>query len=201
MSHFSTLVFINTEYQDIESTMERYLFESEDYQEFEVQIKAKDIEKKKEEILSDKAFWRERLKEYLKAVKQTPVEFLCEYHGYIEDEGTHDLGYMTNFDGRCDFYDLSGRWKNTLISKSGEFVNDAPISDIDFEATENNMKKEFIKGGNLKTDFKGLAFWIWNIVDEDDGWIDNPDDQTIKEYIEKHKDNKNIQVYIVDCHS
>ena len=52
----------------------------------------------------------------------------------LKDENGN-LYYWTNPEAKWDWYEIGGRWENTVVTKDGEKVNSAKIGEIDFDKT------------------------------------------------------------------
>ena len=214
--HFSVLVFMEEEYNDLEGLMGKYdsNIESEYVEtKFITKIEKKDIQAKYDEIVNDVERWRDKIKTWLRFKKMTPIEFFKEYDFYEPDE-FGDLGYYANPNSKYDWYEIGGRWKNLLVTKKGMKVSHAPINEIDWNATKDLFKETLIEGYKkhihhetleeyLENNYKDFYTFIWNILDCND-WIDLEDkknpNKIVEEYISNYKDRKDIEVYIVDCH-
>lgn len=102
----------------------------------------------------------------------------CDY----DEEG--NLIQWYNPDGRYDWYEIGGRWKDLLYQKDCEKPCDMCfVKDLNFEA----MDKDF-------------HYYIAEILDGTNGssyWYDNNDKL---DYFLKHPDYQNKVITIVDCH-
>jgi hypothetical protein len=58
-----------------------------------------------------------------------------DYMTETENEGEDDE-YKYNPDAKWDWYEIGGRWSETLLSKSGQYVDQLPKSDLDLLATQ-----------------------------------------------------------------
>jgi len=76
-------------------------------------------------------------KEYYNS--QSHKDFLEKYptlqdylkDNYKLDEETDLYGYWENFNSRWDWYEIGGRWSNTIQLKTGEGTNSANLKNID----------------------------------------------------------------------
>ncbi|MFD1884317.1 hypothetical protein [Paenibacillus wenxiniae] len=60
-------------------------------------------------------------------------DYLMQHVGYsARDEKTRKWGYWDNPNAKWDSWQIGGSWSNTLLLRSGEQVNAAPIKDIFF---------------------------------------------------------------------
>lgn len=71
----------------------------------------------------------------------------AEYCGYCkckQDENIPDedsvFGYYFNPNAEWDWFQIGGRWNNSIKTKSGVFCNSCKIGEIDFTPDERNMK-------------------------------------------------------------
>jgi hypothetical protein len=70
----------------------------------------------------------------VKEVYDSVEEYCRDWHGY-EDENFQDaqIGRMTNPNSKWDWWQIGGRWEGMLLTKSGEKVDHAVKSDVDYE--------------------------------------------------------------------
>ncbi len=68
-------------------------------------------------------------------------EFMYEYHGYKKNEETGKYGYWENPNAKWDWYQVGGRWRNSLLMKDGSKCNCTELKNIDWDT----MKDKSIK--------------------------------------------------------
>lgn len=68
----------------------------------------------------------------------------CGYCKRKQDENVHDeeasFGYYSNPNAKWDWFEIGGRWNNSIKTKSGAFCNSCKISEIDFTPDERDME-------------------------------------------------------------
>lgn len=68
----------------------------------------------------------------------------CGYCKYKQDENIPDedavFGYYFNPNAEWDWFEIGGRWNNSIKTKSGVFCNSCKISEIDFTPDERKME-------------------------------------------------------------
>lgn len=68
----------------------------------------------------------------------------CGYCKYKQDENIPDedavFGYYFNPNAEWDWFEIGGRWNNSIKTKSGVFCNSCKIGEIDFTPDERKME-------------------------------------------------------------
>ena len=72
---------------------------------------------------------------------ETLEDFMWEYHGYKKDKETGKYGYWENPNAEWDWYEIGGRWSNSLLTKNGVKCNFAQLKEIDWDKMRENKKK------------------------------------------------------------
>ena len=84
-----------------------------------------------------------KVKASFKEIYSTIEKFAKDWHGMEDrDPATGKYGYWTNPNGKWDWYELGGRWKNMLKLKTYHSSDSAMIKDIDFERMERDSQKK-----------------------------------------------------------
>lgn len=216
--HTSVLFFYDDSTTDVADYLEQFYQDSDEHSEFVIEIDYATAKEKYKEEIGDVKRWGVRLPAYLDYKKRDdPAYYFVEEYGYgKDDEG--NLGYYANPNGMFDYYEIGGRWKNTLFEKrriKSYKCSDVKLSKIDWDTMYNNMAKTMAnydeykaRGGEerLKKTLKskGLNNWFFSIMD-DEGFFSAEDDadfnKALKMMIKKHKDNNNARVCVIDMHS
>jgi len=218
--HASLLVFCSDP-KDVDGFLEPYHFESESDQEFQVEIFAEDIQRNFDNdiTLKDKKYWREKMDEYVRYKTGKPEDYLMEFNGYEKDEDGN-LGYWTNPNARMDWSEIGGRWSDELQLKKTnknnpkKGVDIAKVSAVDWEKTKNHIAEMYGKGYDAQftakqkkeisrkeyvEQHKNFSMNFHDIFCEEEGWIDEPDEQTFEDKI-KYWSKKGGWVVVVDYH-
>lgn len=153
MSHYAVAVFTKKGGKTVEELLAPYQennmgdcpYEYMDFVESEQQDFSEEYEEHKEEY-------------------KTLDKFIEQYYGYEKNEnGVY--GYWENPNAKWDWYEEGGRFRNSLLSKEGEYSNSLRIKDIDF----NEMKERIVKKlSNFWDNEKSDIIRIFNGVRQDD---------------------------------
>jgi hypothetical protein len=204
--HFATFLIIPKEEKVtedlIESYMEKYGQDSEQYREFSLEISKKDMPKEARRIINDliknpnstieDLF--NKIQIYKKQfAERNYIEIVKEENGYKENEG--NLGYYFNPNTIWDWYVIGGRWSNYLSPK------DIDINNIDTykNDTGNNVRtikyyRNFLKHHPDKTPHYIITYKTDEYIDVE-GWKDKETLDYLKDYDEKDK------IVVIDCHN
>jgi len=155
-------------FQELDMNREELI--AEPRAEFEVNFPADQLEaefeKWKEENKDDEYI----LKRGLLDKYATPEEWVEDWDGYyLNKEGTA-YGRYKNPNGIWDWYEIGGRWDNSLILKNGDRVDSAHNRDIDWDAMFEGSRAERRKAWHdwkKNTDPKKHQFFDFGISGND----------------------------------
>lgn len=157
------------------------------------------------------------------------MEWVHSYYGYEYDYETNTFGYYSNPNGKWDWWNIGGRWKDYIKLKNGTYRDCARVKDVDFLgmvedaikykkdivhmmieyigksncANETDMKKvreEFLK--NHMTEISTYSFLKDGVWDEPDGYNDESRLRWDKKFVKyiSELDPEDVLV-LVDCHN
>jgi hypothetical protein len=202
--HFSVLVF--TEDGTVDGLMEQYGQDSTEHMEFQQELTEKQAEKKFKTETKDAKSFESRVKTLIE-YRQKGVKYYMETeYGYSYDSELKAYGYNSNPNARWDWFVIGGRWKNMLITKSGEICDSALVDDLDLDAMLKHHKEEYAKywdGCKTKEEFlakKTLGGMFYEFNSESEGWSTEEElntDDGVREVLDRHK---GYYVTVVDCH-
>lgn len=69
--------------------------------------------------------------------------FMTEYHGYKFENSKY--GYIENPNRKWDWYEVGGRWSNSILTKNGQWTDSCKIKDIDFEGMKNTRIENAVR--------------------------------------------------------
>lgn len=210
MTHYTMLVAVE-DGKDLEPIMlpyKEYGWGADDeglenYLKFEIKYLAADFRKEARAILREVADGHddpelaEKYQSYFDNGDYTDI--FSDWSGGELREG--NWGQWHNPNDRWDWYTVGGRWTGSLVTKNGGKTDIVSAADLDIEATLEHLKTS-----------SGEAF-TWGHIDLDGEWDEkakmgwwathSEKDEDYNERFYKFIDEaaeKNIDLYLVDCH-
>lgn len=74
---------------------------------------------------------------------ETLEDFMWEYHGYKKDKETGKYGYWENPNAEWDWYEIGGRWSNSLLTKNGVKCDLEQLKNIDWDGMKEKAKVKY----------------------------------------------------------
>ena len=204
--HYIGLVFVNKDVDNVDTILEPFDEQNEDYKEFE------DRTEEVEDLFArlpekdDESGYPCDLQRY-PDIDTLAKKYFC--YKVIEVDGKKVYGYMTNPNGKYDYYVDGGRWDGYIYGKDGQEHNELPYEEVDWEKMFTPVETKYtdIDGNERSYMDVHVPYAIVNDFGEwfDFGWkIENEDEWNktgARKIIEGMKERaENIVVYAIDFH-
>lgn len=153
MSHFTVGVFIDKKGKGLEELLAPY-------QENNMGDCPKKYLKFEECDKSDLEEYENHKDEY-----ESLDQFMEEYHGYKKDTETRKYGYWENPNAKWDWYEVGGRWSNSLLTKNGKRCDYEELKNIDWNKMSET--KKIRAGKTWDSNLQGIERFFAGIEKDD----------------------------------